>query len=300
LSASSELESSEPVQDEKEGDVVYLSEVFDGEMNGGKKYAGKLIGVIYIYGIPIMCIALAITGHYRVVFMIGAILGVQLAYIQFRSKRFSGPMIDDPVTRSRISPPLKELCAAAEIAVPRVCVRRSVVPAAMMLQNKRPTLWLSPDFLQVADDTALRAIIAHEVNHLQKGDLAAAQKRRTATALILMVAWLIIFFGTGTNSWIAIAILYAFVMPTMRLITTLMGFFWRKRETRADLEGAEATNDPEAMIRGLRQAYGLGPAIRKKVFGPSAFRWILFPYSLPSTIHPSLDDRVPRLREIQS
>jgi Zn-dependent protease with chaperone function len=294
---------SEPAQDSTEGiqvetavDVVYLTANSDKEVKRGKKIFSKLFQAWYFYGIPIMCAWLAIADHDRVVFTVGTVLGLQLAYIHFRGQRFVGPVIDDPVTKSRVSPPLIELCAAAGVTVPRVCVRRTAIPGAVVLQNKLPTLWLTPDLVEVADDAELRAIIAHEVIHLRNGDLALAQRRRAAMVLTLMGLGFALIYLMGMNSWLPVAMLYAFVMPSMRLLAMIMGFSARQQETRADLEGAVLANDREAMIRGLTLVYGIARDIRRTIFGPKAFRWLLAPYSLPSTTHPPLKKRVAALQ----
>src|SRR5580698_9740681 len=131
-----------PVEDEfdYEKDVVFLNAESDGGPTGRRKFMGTTIGLTFIYGIPIMCVALAYAGRFRVLFVIGAILGVQGAYVQYRGKRFaSEPVINNEEVRARISPPLKELCAAAHVAVPQVRVKRSVWPAAVARMNNRPT-----------------------------------------------------------------------------------------------------------------------------------------------------------------
>jgi Zn-dependent protease with chaperone function len=294
----------EQVDDSVEGDpdaaveVVYLTEESNGEPRGAKKVFGNVLRTWYFFGIPIMCAWLAIAGRDRIVFTVGTVFGLQMAYIYLRSKRFSGPIIDDPITRSRITPPLEELSAAAGVAVPRVRVKRTAVSAAVTLQNKIPTLWMTPDFLQVTGDSELRAIIAHEVAHIQMGDLAVAQRRRSAMVLTTMAFTFAILIGLRTTGWIPIAILYAFILPIMRLMAIVIGFSSKKYETRADLRGAVLANDAQAMVRGLRLMCGLRPEIQRKIFGPRALRWMLFPYTLPATSHPPLKERVLRLQEM--
>jgi Zn-dependent protease with chaperone function len=279
-------------------EVVYLTETTNGAPKRGKKIFIGVLRSWYFFGIPIMCAWLAIANHDRVVFTIGTIFGVQLAYIYLRGRRFSGPIIDDPLTRSRVSAPLMELCAAAGVAVPHVRVKQTAIPAAVVLQNKFPTLWLSPDFIGIADDAELRAIIAHEVTHLQKGDLALAQRNRSAIVLFVTIIAMGIIWSSHTSSWLPVAMLYAFIFPVFRLVAIVVGLSARKHETIADLDGAILARDPQAMIRGLRLVYGLGADIKRRVFGPRRFRWLLYPYTLPSTSHPPLEVRVSRLQDL--
>jgi Zn-dependent protease with chaperone function len=279
-------------------EVLYLTETTNGVPKRGKKIFLAVLRSWYFFGIPIMCAWLAIANHDRVVFAVGTVFGVQLAYIYLRGRRFSGPIIDDPQTRSRVSPPLMELCAAAGVAVPHVRIKRTAIPAAVVRQNKFPTLWLSPDFIEIADDAELRAIIAHEVTHLQKGDLALAQRNRSWMVLFVSMVAVGFVLLRHTSSWLPVAMLYAFVFPVFRLIAIVIGLSARKHETIADLDGAVLARDPQAMITGLRLVYGLGANIKRRVFGPRRWRWLLYPYTLPSTSHPPLEERVARLQEL--
>jgi heat shock protein HtpX len=294
----SEMKSVRALEPTPVEDVIYLSEESTGEPKGGKRVFARVLRAWYFFGIPIMCVWLALANHYRIVFIFGTIFGLQLAYIYLRILRFSGPIVDDPMTRSRVSPPLQELCFAAGIAVPRVRVKRTVIPAAVVLQTKVPTLWLTPDFLEIANDDDLRAVIAHEVAHIQNGDLVHLRKRRTAVALFVMILWFAIFFGLGTTSWIPVAFLYAFILPTFRLVAIVLGLTARKYETLADFNGARLTNNPDAMISGLKKVYGLNVEIQRSVFGRPKYRWLLFPYSVRSTSHPSMDVRIARLQAL--
>jgi Zn-dependent protease with chaperone function len=282
-------ESEEPVE------VVYLTGSVNSELSRSKKYVQMTIRLWFVYAIPVLCAALAVVDRYRIVFIIGTVLGVQAAYLRTRSQRFQGPAIDDENVRSRISPPLKELCADAGCSVPRVCVRRSVYPAAMFRQKVHSTLWLSPDFLDVTDDGALRAIIAHEIVHLRRNDVAATKKLDGLIFFALYVVWIGLYLHFTNDRWFLAAAFFVFILPVARVMAFVTGFWRRDRETRADLEGAQMANDPRAMIRGLRDVHGLIPGIRRSIYGPDVVRWMLFPYGLRSTIHPPLEERITKL-----
>jgi Zn-dependent protease with chaperone function len=279
---------------ESEGpvEVVYLTGRVNSELSQSKKYIQMMIRLLFIYTIPVLCAVLAVFNLYRIVFIFGAILGSQAMYLRLRSQRFQGPAIDDENVRSRISPPLEELCAAAGCATPRVSVRRSVYPAAIFRQKAHATLWLSPDFLDVTDDAALRAIIAHEIIHLRRNDVAATKKLDGKIFFTLYVVWIGLFLHFTNDRWLVLVAFFAFLLPVARVTAFMTGYWRRDRETRADLEGAELANDTQAMIRGLRDVHSLLPGIRRRVYGPEALRWMLFPYSFRSTIHPPLEERV--------
>src|SRR5580704_12340297 len=87
----------DPVEEafDYEKDVVYLNDESDDGPTGRRKLVVTTIGLVFLYGVPLMCVALAVAGRFRVLFTIGAILGVQGAYVRYRGKRFAGPVIDD-------------------------------------------------------------------------------------------------------------------------------------------------------------------------------------------------------------
>jgi Zn-dependent protease with chaperone function len=292
-----ELNEAEFATSEPARELVFLTSDADGRAKGAKKLFQTVIQLLFTYGIPVMCVVLAISGRFRVPFIIGAILGTQFAYIQFRRKRFSGPLIDDAATRARVSAPLIELCTAARRAAPQVQVKRTSMPAAIIRVGGHVTLQLSPDFLDGADDSEVRAVLSHEVAHLRR-DVPTKKKQRVWPPFVItVVSWGYLFaVGAERVNWTYFALFLAFLVPGLFVISFVVGSTRRKRETRADLEGAAAIGDPDAMIRGLTVVYSLVPEIRRRIFGPKALRWMLFPYSLPLRTHPPLAERVAALR----
>ncbi|MGB8197087.1 MAG: M48 family metallopeptidase [Acidimicrobiales bacterium] len=279
-------------------EIIFVTDTSGNTPRSTKQVVRVVWGWWYVFGVPIMCVWLAVTTHDHVVFTIGAVFGVQLAYVYVRSRRYAGPIVNDPTIQSRVSAPLRELCIAAGIAPPRVRIKRTTRPAAVVLQNKVPTLWISPDFIQAADDAELRAVIAHEVTHVQKGDLELAQTRAASLVFLTTIVSIAIIITHESEGWLAVALIYAFMFPVIRLVSVVTGLSARKRETIADVDGAILANDSDAMIRGLEVVYKLGATIQQQVYGPRRIRWILFPYSLPSTSHPSLHERIARLQEL--
>jgi Zn-dependent protease with chaperone function len=263
-----------------------------------KKVLRKTVGEFFTIGIPIMCVAMVVAGRYPIPFALGAMFGTQMLLLRIRSKGLTGSLVDDDDTQSRITPPLVVLCGIADCALPQVCVRLSTAPAAMMLRKETPILLISTDFLAIADDIVLRAIIAHEVSHLSHGDLKAAKSFAQLLAVLWYVIYLFVIFVIGLRSWYGVAILFAFFLPSIQLMANIAGISWRRFEARADIDGATAINDPEAMIRGLQMVYDLVPAKRTKLFGPPSWRWVFFPFSLPDTRHPSLKTRIANLQAL--
>jgi Zn-dependent protease with chaperone function len=262
-----------------------------------KRIVGWLLGGLYLYGIPIMCVWLAITGHLTILFTIGACFGLQLVYLRFRLKSLTGPIIDDDDVKSRVTAPVLELCTIMGIPAPRVRIQQTLNPIAMSTYHKDPLLCISPDFLENVDDRALRAIIAHELIHQRAGDVAAARARGVAINFALYLSFVVINFSASGGFW-GFAVYIAFLFPSLAIVAWVAGFWWRPRESRADIEGLLASKDREASIRGLRAVHAMVPPRRRMVYGPTAVRWLLLPYSLRARSHPSLSVRVAALEAI--
>jgi len=258
------------------------------------------VGLSFPAGEVVLCIVLAVNGYLPVVFVVGAILWVQAGVIGIRANKLVGPVIDDPVAQSRIIAPLTELCLLASCALPRVSMRRTRAPAGVVRRHGNPTLTLSPQLFALLDASALRAIISHEVVHIKRNDFAAARALMLFITMVPYTVGALAIWTIGHNSNIAFALWIVFLGPSIRLLSIVAGLVFRSRETRADLEGARAIDDPEAMIRGLQTVYGFAREMRNEVFGTSMQKWLLFPYSIRSTTHPSLDTRIARLRALTS
>jgi Zn-dependent protease with chaperone function len=245
-----------------------------------------------------MCAWLAIADHLRIVFVVGTFFGLQMVYLHLRTKRLTGPVIDDDEIKARVSPPLIELCAMVGVPAPHVRIQRSMISVAMTSYKNDPLLCISPDFLEVVDDRALRAVIAHELIHQKHGDMAAGKKRGAVISLAAYGLFVAIYLTAARGDLIALAVYFAFLFPTMRLIGWATGFSWQRRESRADIEGAAAANDPEASVRGLQLVYGLVPRRRRMIYGPPGVRWLFLPYSLRPTTHPPMGERVSAIQAL--
>jgi Zn-dependent protease with chaperone function len=165
--------------------------------------------------------------------------------------------------------------------------------AGVVGRRSRTTLFISSQFLQLDDDAALKAIISHEVIHLASNDLKRVRVRAQSNFFIpYFLGFFLIVLSGKSIAWL---LWVAFLVPGIRITSFLTGFLNRSRETRADVQGAAVIGDQEAMVRGLQIVSRLASENRKLLYGPSKWRWLLFPFSLPATTHPSIAKRVDRL-----
>jgi Zn-dependent protease with chaperone function len=246
------------------------------------------------------CVVYIVRGELRALFVVGAILTCQQGIFQLRARRLVGATVDDVDMQARITPILKELCVRANCELPRVSLKRTFVVVAMVPRSGYATLLISPDFIQRVDDDVLRAVLAHEVAHITHGDLAAVTRRAKLAVLVPYVVGLIGVWTIGHNSWVALFALIVLVIPFGRLILLLSTRGNRQRESHADVTGAIAVDNREAMIRGLQEVYLLSQINRDRVYPHAVWRWALFPFSMRAKTHPSLEKRISELKLLSS
>jgi Zn-dependent protease with chaperone function len=295
------VDESEKVAERSHDYDVVLFEGFGSRATSARgkfSLAGRGAQVTFFVQIAI-CVAFIASDHEIVLFAIGAVFSAQFFVLATRARMFVQPASLDYDQQARVTLMLKELCIEARCAVPRVRLKRTVMPVGLMARRGSLTLIISPDFAKSVDDRALRAVLAHEITHL-KFDI---QRARIRTQFILMGTYLVglaAIWKFGNNSWTAYAALVIFYLPCVRLISYALSYQNQRREIRADLEGAAAVDDPDGMIRGLREVYELAAQMRQRVYSPTAWKWVLFPWSLRARSHPSLEDRIARLNVLAS
>jgi len=284
----------------QKGNVVYSSDLPLDDQPIEKLFRRGAAMAFCDWLIAIICIAIASTGRNPVIFGVGGVLALQGGIVNWRSIRLFGPSKEDEEARIRVASMLEPLCANAGCSVPNVSVRNALMPAGMLGGRGQSTLLLSPELLRSVDDGALRAILAHEIVHVSRGDLVAARRRQLFAFLAPYVLGLAAVVTIGRGSAIAFMIWIAFLFPGIRFIFLLLGFTIRWRETRADVEGSAVIGDGDAMIRGLRAIYDIAVQNYTQVCGRRPWRWTLFPYSIRATTHPSLEHRIATIQSVQA
>jgi len=294
-----DMSNHDDVDDPDRTDVVVF-ETEDSRYAGSKRKLAvrRRIQLAILCLTVAVCISNAVAGRMPVLMSIGAVLALQNIVVLIRMRKLNGPVIVDPVVQARISAALVDLCSRAGCALPRVSVRRSPYLAGVLVVRGQVSLVISPDVIARADDDALRSILAHEVVHLSSGDTGRYRRRMMAIYIVAYELGVAALVFLGHSSEIAWSLWLAFTLPGLRLVALVTGISFRSRETNADVVGAEATGDPDAMIRGLQVVYGLGEQVREVALGRPWLRWLLFPCSIRPTTHPPLEQRIVRLREM--
>jgi heat shock protein HtpX len=153
------------------------------------------------------------------------------------------------------------------------------------------------------DDDEIEGVLAHEMSHIKNRDTLVSTMAATiagAISYLAQIAWYSSNSRDRNNSNIIFLPLLLFAPIAAMLIQLAIS---RGREYLADYSGSMITKNPMALASALEK---ISTASRERpVRGNAAtsHMWIVNPFSAGSfaslfMTHPSLDDRVARLREI--
>jgi heat shock protein HtpX len=230
---------------------------------------------------------------------------LDMTVVSIRMASLTGTVVWDRDTATRVAPMVRELCEKARCIAPRVMLRSDARRAAGVRRGRRggrPTLILSVDFARRVDDNSLRAVLAHEVVHIVRGDLRAARVRSLVAFFVGGLAGGVAAVATDPSghgvpevpAWAA-----AFGVGLLLTLAVLSPLN-RPRETRADLEGAALCGDPAALARGLGEAHRLSAEVRQRLLGPLALRILLAPVAWRLPTHPPMPRRIADLEAAAS
>ena len=260
-----------------------------------------------------------VAGHY-----LGGPSGVRVALIIALAMNFVGYWFSDKIVlkmyRARpvsedeapgLHRMVAELAARAEIPKPKVCVIPTDAPNAFAT-GRNPAngvVAVTTGIMRMLNERELAGVIAHELSHIKHRDTLISTIAATIAAAISYLGYIAMFFGGGRRDGEGgnpfAAILMFFLAPLAAAVIQMA--ISRSREFAADARGAKIAGE----------AGGLASALMKLERGPAmaAFRgaeatenlFIVNPFrggrgssfaKLFST-HPSTEDRVARLQELQ-
>ena len=195
------------------------------------------------------------------------------------------------------------LCRRAGIAkVPGLYFLPSGVPTAFASGvGDQSVIVVSSGLLRLLMTRELTGVLAHEITHIAKHDVALMQLARIVgqmTRLIAQVAiiiaiatWLLDIFGPGEGvDGLSLGVLVAAPIAA----NLILGALSRQREYQADLEAVVLAGDPAGLARAIELIEMAQKRIASGAF-PEAVR-IRLPRLLSS--HPDPKDRIHRLRQL--
>lgn len=172
--------------------------------------------------------------------------------------------------------------------------------------KSRSLVAFSTGITQQMSKDALEGVAAHEVAHIQNGDMVTMTLIQGLVNAFVhfaarVAAWAVASrFDKQHSFWIQFALITVFQIVFMLLAMVVVGWFSRRREFRAD-EGSARLVGKEKMIAGLESLRQMVPGHETeeafaslKINGLKKSGW----RSLMST-HPPLDERIAALRALQ-
>jgi heat shock protein HtpX len=148
----------------------------------------------------------------------------------------------------------RELSSTARTPVPRIYVSPFRQPNAFATgrNRRRAAICCTEGVLLILDEGELRAVLAHELAHVQNRDILISSM---VTGVAVMITFLVAFawllpFGRGGGRLVRL-LLMTVLGPIAALVIQLA--VTRAREYQADTAGARLAGDPLAMARALRK-----------------------------------------------
>ncbi|MEC8524227.1 MAG: protease HtpX, partial [Pseudomonadota bacterium] len=235
---------------------------------------------------------------------------VSLFISKWMAKRAMGvQIIDQPHNSGEqwLMSTVQELAEKAGIGMPEVGIFQSDAPNAFATGwNKNDALVaVSTGLLQRMNHDEVKAVLGHEVGHVANGDMVTlALIQGVVNAFVMFFARIIGNFvdkaifknenGPGIGFFVA-TIVSEIILGI--LASTIVAWFSRRREYRADQAGAELVS-PAAMVSALAR-------LKETYDQPSELQGELVAFGIRGegkfaalfATHPPLDDRIRALQE---
>ena len=164
--------------------------------------------------------------------------------------------------------------------------------------------------LNIMNKSELEAVVAHEMSHIKNYDIRVSMAAVALTSVIELISELVLRFFIWSDDdndnrnplIVVLGLLFVMISPLLALVTRLA--ISRQREFLADATAVSLTRYPEGMISALQKLKNNGKPLRKQN-STTANLFIVNPMkrsffqNLFST-HPSIDDRISRLKDNSS
>ncbi len=216
----------------------------------------------------------------------------------------------DERSAPELYPLVRQLASAAGLPMPRVYIMENPQPNAFATGRnpEHAAVAVTTGLLNTVNREELSGVLAHELGHIKHRDTLLMTITATIAGAISMLANFGLYFGGSRNSNNNIGFIGSLLLLILGPLAAglVQMAISRTREYEADREGAEISLRPLALASALEKIAGIAeqvpnmPAERNPA---SAHLFIVNPLSgvrmdnLFAT-HPSVENRVARLREI--
>lgn len=251
----------------------------------------------------------------------GAVIGLVMAAVTNFGSWFYSDKIAlnaykaQPVTREQapaIYNMVERLAKRAEIPMPGVYIVPGAAANAFATGRdpEHAAVAVTQGIVQALSEEELEGVLAHELTHIINRDTLTQAVAATLGGAIAFLAQMLqysMIFGGGRNrnggGANPIALIATIVLAPMAATVIQMGIS-RTREFAADAGAAKLTKNPRALASALKRLEA--SAQRLPMNANPAFEPLLIINALPQQMfkglfstHPSTDDRVARLLEIE-
>lgn len=236
--------------------------------------------------------------HYVLLGVFAVCVFAELSLAMGRGVLMSGTSVFDPSLADRIAAPLIELCGKASCPVPEVVLRDpGTRAAAVMRKGEGPyVLVLAVPVVKRVTTAELRALVAHEVAHIRNQDVPHLKKLHLANfaaAVVVCGGLAVVLRHLSVAFGVYIALLFVLFLAS----NYFLGQLNRRREWRADREGACLSQDARSLATALTKVDAYGEETRAR-FLSSFWRVALFPLSARPRTHPTVLDRIEALERL--
>lgn len=217
----------------------------------------------------------------------------------------------NPGLYAQIHPMVQRLCQRMGIPEPKLWTLPDPSPNAFATGRNpdHASVAFTEGLLDIMSREEVEGVLAHELAHIKHRDILISSIAATAGAAITSIAQMAFFFGGGRHSdddeggspigAIATLILGPIAAGLIQMAIS------RTREYAADRGAAEACGTPNGLISALGKLEGWSKRIPMDVNPAQAHMFIIQPFSGASlaslfSTHPSTQDRIARLREVNS
>ncbi|MBC6415161.1 MAG: protease HtpX [Bdellovibrionales bacterium] len=245
---------------------------------------------------------------------------ITLAMSRWMAKRFMGVrVIDSRLAKGReldLINKVHEIAKRARLPVsPEVGIYQSPQPNAFATgpSKKKSLVAVSESLLNSMSEEELEGVLAHEVAHIANGDMVTMTLLQgMINTMILLaaraIAKLIVSRMRDRSFWLEFAIYIGLQIVFSILGSIIMCYFSRKREYRADKDGARLSSTP-SMIAALKalskmtgssqMAYATNRSAQQESYNYLQISSSSKKVNWFST-HPPLEDRIKRLERLYS
>lgn len=204
---------------------------------------------------------------------------------------------------------LEGLCVATGLPMPKLYVIEDTALNAFATGRNpdHAVICVTSGLIERMDKYELEAVLAHELSHVKNYDILLQTIITVMVGFVVILSDLVVrwTWHSDSDNKHPIVMLIGFIFLLLApIFGTLMQLaISRNREYLADASAAEITRNPKAMIDALKNLTADTEAL-EAANKSSAHMYIVTPFkgkkvsSLWST-HPSLEDRIKRLENIQ-